>query len=120
MEPVIRPIGDVPWDDVQLVFGTRGDPSRCWCQWFKLSAPEWQSSTREVCESLLRSQSDTGLLAYLDGEPVGWVAVEPRTHYPVVLRSKVAKPSTEPTDATDVWSITCFVVRVGYRKRGVS
>jgi GNAT superfamily N-acetyltransferase len=120
VETTITPIADVPWADVQQVFGTRGDPSRCWCQWFKMSNAEWQNSGREVCEPLLRSQPDTGLLAYLDGEPVGWVAVEPRTHYPVLLRSKVVKPSTEPTDASDVWSITCFVVRVGYRKQGVS
>lgn len=125
----IRSIADVPWSDVETVFGTRGDPATCWCQFFKMPGAEWRKSTDEK-RARLREQASAaddvgdplppGLLAYLDGEPVGWCAVEPRTRYPVVLRSKVVgSSSTESPDDDSVWAITCFVVRVGRRKQGV-
>jgi len=39
----IVPVTDAPWDDVRTVFGTRGDPARCWCQWFKVDAAAWKT-----------------------------------------------------------------------------
>jgi GNAT superfamily N-acetyltransferase len=70
-----------------------------------------------------RAESDatSGLVAYLDGEPVGWCAVEPRTAYLRLLRTRV--PWTgRAEDKTDdgIWAVTCFVTRVGFRRRGVS
>jgi GNAT superfamily N-acetyltransferase len=118
------PIADVPWDDVRLVFATRGDPSRCWCQYFKMSSAEWSAGSSADRQARLSEQirdGSPGLIAYLDGEPVGWCAVEPRPHYPALLRSRVVTGgSTEdPADET-VWAITCFVVRADFRRRGIA
>jgi GNAT superfamily N-acetyltransferase len=58
----------------------------------------------------------------LDGEPVGWCAVEPRTAYPrLLLRTRVPWEgrAEEKTDDS-VWAVTCFVTRAGYRRRGIS
>jgi GNAT superfamily N-acetyltransferase len=117
-------IADAPWHDVQTVFGTRGDPSTCWCQFFKLTNAEWKTASRETCEPLLKQQvrdgdPAPGVLAYLDGEPVGWCAVEPRPNYLRLTHMKVLAGSTEPQDDPTVWAVTCFVVRVGFRKRGI-
>jgi GNAT superfamily N-acetyltransferase len=128
-------IADVPWADVELVFGTRGDPARCWCQFFKMpNAQWWATSGAEksagLHEQVVRAQGSgaqgpgdplpPGLLAYLDGEPVGWCAIEPRTRYPLILRSKVVTTSsTEAAEDDSVWAISCFVVRVGKRRKGV-
>src|SRR5204862_1822324 len=57
-----------------------------------------------------------GILAYHDGEPVGWCAVAPRADYPALARSRVLKP----VDALPVWSISCLFVAKGWRRRGVS
>ena len=127
-------VTDAPWDDVRAVFGTRGDPSTCWCQFFKVDPAVWKAQDvpffeRSLCEQVdaAREQSASdgrsagpGVLAYLDSKPVGWAAVEPRPAYPRVLTSRVIPASAEPDlgDAS-VWAITCFVVRVGYRRRGV-
>ena len=122
----IRPADQIPWSDTQTVFGTRGDPSTCWCQFFKLSTSEWRESTAAGCAAALRSQVEhdsptPGLVAYLDGEAVGWVAVEPRPRYPQVLRGRVVTlASTESAEDVSVWAIVCFVVRVGYRRRGLA
>ncbi|SFO05595.1 GNAT family N-acetyltransferase [Mycetocola miduiensis] len=120
----ILSIADAPWHDVQTVFGTRGDPSSCWCQYFKMDNAEWKTASRATCEPRLKQQVKDldpapGVLAYLDGEPVGWCAVEPRTSYSRLNRMTVVKSSPEEPDDDSVWAVTCFVVRVGFRKRGI-
>ncbi|MBG6240238.1 GNAT superfamily N-acetyltransferase [Mycetocola sp. CAN_C7] len=124
MTPIdVVSVADAPWHDVQAVFGTRGDPSSCWCQYFKMGAAEWKTANRATCEPLLQRQvrdldPAPGLIAYLGGTPVGWCAVEPRANYPGLHRTRV-EPGPEPIDDATVWAVTCFVVRVGFRKRGV-
>ena len=82
------------WPDVERLFGVRGEPSRCWCRFFALTGPEWSASTPEQRKNQLRDKFDggapaPGVLAFRDGNPVGWCAVEPRGCYPRILRSKV-------------------------------
>jgi GNAT superfamily N-acetyltransferase len=126
----IFPANEAAWEDLQAVFGARGEPHRCQCQWFKMRAAEWRALGTEERAEQLRGQTDcgshdaeatSGLVAYLDGEPAGWCAVEPRTHYPRLLGSRVPWSGRDEskTDA-DVWAVTCFVTRTGYRRRGVS
>lgn len=117
------------WPDVERLFGVRGEPSRCWCRFFALTGPEWSVSTPEQRKHQLRHKFDggapaPGVLAFRDGNPVGWCAVEPRGCYPRVLRSKVLA-AAGPEVARDprgnqVWSVTCFVVSPGHRRTGVA
>ena len=69
-----------------------------------------------------KSGSTSGLVAYLDGEPVGWCAVEQRSAYPRLHRNCRVPWEGRAEDKTDssVWAVTCFVTRAGYRHRGVS
>jgi GNAT superfamily N-acetyltransferase len=63
----------------------------------------------------------SGLVAYVDGEPAGWVAVEPRTAYPKLRTSRVPwSGRDEDKGDDDIWAVTCFVVRKGYRGRGLT
>lgn len=121
----IEPATEAPWPDVRAVFGDRGDPSTCFCRWFIESAEEFDRHDVPAREAAFRATVDgaapgPGLIAYLDDEPVGWVAVEPRTAYPRLLRSRIAAASEQPADDASVWAVTCFVVRVGHRRRGVA
>ena len=117
---------DVPWADLELVFGTRGDPARCWCQYFKLSRAGFDAADAPFFASALKEQvrrndPSPGLIAYLDGEPAGWVAVEPRRNYPTLLHSTVvAGAVSEAPDDPSVWAIVCFVVPIRFRRRGIS
>jgi len=131
-EVTIVPANEASWDDLQAVFGTRGDPSRCQCQRFKLLPGEsWVSVGAEELAFRFREQTDcghresattSGLVAYLDGEPVGWCAVEPRTAYPRLLRNNRVPWEGRSEDKSDgsVWAVTCFVTRTGFRRRGIS
>ncbi|BDZ46798.1 GNAT family N-acetyltransferase [Naasia aerilata] len=123
-EITIRPIHDVPQEDVDAVFGTRGDPAGCWCQFFKLTNAQWDARTRDDRRDLLCEQARVapgpGLVAYRDGEPAGWVAVEPRVVYPRLRRARVTAELRPEFDDPTVWAITCFVVPVGHRNQGVA
>jgi GNAT superfamily N-acetyltransferase len=57
-----------------------------------------------------------GLLAYEDGEPVGWIAVAPRTELTRIVRSR----TTPPVDDEPVWVIPCITVRKAHRGRGIA
>lgn len=121
----IVPVGEVPWADVDAVFGTRGDPSSCFCQYFKLTGGEWRGATVEQCRDALQDQArkspGPGLVAYLDGEPAGWCGVEPRAEHVRLRASRVPRATAEADfEDASVWAITCFVVRVGFRKRGIA
>jgi GNAT superfamily N-acetyltransferase len=128
----IVPANKATWDDIQSVFGTRGDPPRCQCQRFKMQPGEsWASIGREELGFRLRRQTDCGhpesrttcgLVAYLDGEAVGWCAVEPRSNHPrLLLKTRVPWDGrTEDKGDDTVWAVTCFVTRAGFRRRGVS
>ena len=64
----------------------------------------------------------SGLVAFRGGEPVGWCAVEPRTAYPGLLRVYRVPWAGRAEDKADasVWAVTCFFVRAGFRRQGVS
>jgi GNAT superfamily N-acetyltransferase len=139
----IVPANHASWADLKAVFGER-DSGRCNCQRFKTRGWFWEQATDEQRRAQLRNQancddpeatSTTGLVAYLraPGErdpdnqgppatPVGWVAVEPRTEYPRLLGLPTVWKGRKDEDKEDdsVWSVTCFVVRKGYRRRGIT
>jgi GNAT superfamily N-acetyltransferase len=68
------------------------------------------------------SDGTSGLVAYLDGEPVGWCAVEPRPAYGGLVRNNRVPWEGRSEDKSDdtVWAVTCVFVRAGYRGRGVA
>ena len=73
------------WPDLEKVFGTRGDPSRCWCQWFfagaQVGPKELAAANKDALRGQVAAGPPPGLLAYLGRAPVGWAAVGPRPGY---------------------------------------
>jgi GNAT superfamily N-acetyltransferase len=129
-ELAVVPANEASWPDLQTIFGTTGDPGHCYCQWFKVRHRDWSATTVEERRERLREQTrcghpgagaTTGLVAYLGSEPVGWVAVEPRTGYArlAFTRNVWAGRAEDKADG-NVWAVTCFVIRRGYRKKGIS
>jgi GNAT superfamily N-acetyltransferase len=126
----VVPANRASWADLQAIFGTADYPGLCYCQRFKTLHCHWSTlSDRERRERLRRQTNcghpgadrTTGLVAYLHEEPVGWVAVEPRTAYPRLIRMRSAWTGRhEDKGEGDVWAVTCFVTRKGYRKRGIT
>jgi GNAT superfamily N-acetyltransferase len=123
---------EASWQDITAIFGTRGVGAVCWCQRYKLAPREaFRSHPPEERAARMRAQTHagestspttSGLVAYLDGEPVGWCAVEPRPSYIGLLRVYRTPWQGRAEDKADagVWAVTCFMIRAGYRGQGVS
>lgn len=128
----VLPANAAGWEHIRAIFGTHGEASICQCQRYKLQPREsFRAVPAEVRADRLRRQTNcghpeagttSGLVAYLDGEPVGWCAVEPRTAYPGLLRVYRVPWLGRAEDKSDagVWAVTCVFVRAGYRRRGIS
>jgi GNAT superfamily N-acetyltransferase len=128
----VVPANEASCDDLAAVFGSRGEAAGCWCQRYKLKPREaFKHFPPAVRAERLRRQTNcghadasttSGLVAYLDGEPVGWCAVEPRTAYDGLLRVYRVPWLDRTEDKADdgVWAVTCLLARAGYRRRGIS
>lgn len=125
----IVPANEATWEDLQAVFA--GEGHGCQCQFFKLDDEEWRGGVG-ILERAERLREQTrcgdrkvattsGLVAYCDGVPAGWCAVEPRTAYPRLLKMRVPWAGRGEDKADDdVWAVTCFVVRKEHRGRGIA
>jgi GNAT superfamily N-acetyltransferase len=124
--------GPAAWPEVEKLFGVRGEPASCWCRWFALTGPEWKATPPAVRREQLKTRFDDdapepGVLAFRDGAPVGWCAVEPRQCYPRIERSQLLRAARAETDSAGIrddgaglWSVSCFVVAPGHRRSGVA
>lgn len=129
----IVPANQAACEELAAVFGARGSSSRCQCQRYKLR-PREAFGTFPVEERTLRqrqqaecghprSTSTSGLVAYLDGGPIGWCAVEPQTAYEGLLGNQRVPWQGRTEDKLDdsVWAVTCVLVRAAVdfaRERG--
>jgi GNAT superfamily N-acetyltransferase len=120
----VGPIEVVPatpdrWVDVVTVLGRNGDLG-CWCQAPRGVAVGYGKVEPGVRRAALREQLEddppAGMLAYVDGEVAGWCGFGVRPKLPRLERSR----TIPKVDDKPVWSILCFNVRVGYRRRGVA
>lgn len=115
----IHPLTPERWGDFETLFGPHGAYGGCWCMWWRLSRSEFSrqqdEGRRQGFKALVDSGAPTGLLAYLDGQPVGWIALAPREDYAALERSRVLKR----VDDQPVWSIVCFYVQRKLRRKGM-
>jgi GNAT superfamily N-acetyltransferase len=115
-----KPIKRNLWTDLEELFGPNGACAGCWCMYWKLRGKAYEEArgfeTRQMHKSVVDSGVATGLLAYLHGEVVGWIAVEPRDAYPRLAHSR----TLEPVDEEPVWSVTCFFVAKSFRRKGIT
>ena len=121
----IEPATADRFDDAQHALSGGGDGHGCQCQWWMITNAEWQKTSQEQRESLLRDEIEAGpppaLIAYVDGEAAGWVRIGPRTKQVRIGRTRnFTDASQEPWDDESVWSVSCFVVRKEHRQQGLN
>ena len=106
------------WSDVVTVMGDTD--VGCWCQAPRGRVGGGRRAPAGVRRAGLREQLSEepppGMLAYLDGEVAGWCGFGIRPLLPRLARSR----SIPAVDDRPVWSILCFKVRVGFRRKGVA
>jgi GNAT superfamily N-acetyltransferase len=74
------------------------------------------AGNRRTLRKLVKSGHSPGVLAYVDGKPVGWCSIAPREQFTFLSRSRVLRP----VDDEPVWSVSCFFVARPYRRQGVT
>jgi GNAT superfamily N-acetyltransferase len=108
------------WPDYEKLFGANGACGGCWCMsWRLVRGENWKAikgdCARERMKELIAGDRAHGVLAYVDGEPVGWCSFDRRQNYARLDRA----PSLKCDDAALVWSIPCFFVKRGFRGKSI-
>ena len=124
MTIVIAPVRSQSIDDIETVFCDDKSADGCWCMWFTIPVKEYhaagpegnRASFRDLVES---AEKPVGLVAYEDGQPVGWCAVGPRSRYKRAIKTPTYK-GRDPFEDDQVWLVPCFYIRRELRQSGLT
>jgi GNAT superfamily N-acetyltransferase len=118
MKLTIRPLTPDLWPALEDLFGDKGACGGCWCMYWRIgrayrNRPRKQNKAafREVVKG-----GPPGLLAFDGDVAAGWCQLTPRDALPWLDRTWRLKR----VDDVPVWSLSCFYVRVGYRRQGIT
>jgi GNAT superfamily N-acetyltransferase len=116
---VIRPLTPARWPALEDLFGDSPVCSRCWCMYWRIGAAyrgRPSAQNRAAFRTIVKRGPPPGLLAFDGRLAVGWCQITPRDSTPELDRAwRLAR-----VDDVPVWSITCFYVRKGYRRRAIT
>ncbi|MBN9190984.1 GNAT family N-acetyltransferase [Microbacterium sp.] len=120
----IEPATKDRFSDAEHALTGGGDGASCQCQWWMLTNKDFNATSKEEREGLLKSELTSGpppaLVAYVDGEAAGWVRVGPRTTQVRLARTRTYAASPQPWDDENVWAVSCFAVRREHRGQGLN
>lgn len=119
MNLTIRPLTADLFPALEDLFGDKGPVSRCWCMYWRIGADyrkRPRGKNKAAFREIVEHGPPPGLVA-LDGNvAVGWCQLTPRDSLPWLDKTwRLGR-----VDDLPVWSISCFYIRKGYRKKGVS
>lgn len=116
----IHPLTSDRWDDLERLFGDRGACGGCWCMFWRLTHSQFNkqkgTGNKKAFKKIIESGEIPGILAYGDGEPVGWCCIAPRERFSTLERSRILKR----VDEQPVWSVVCFFIAKPHRQKGVT
>jgi GNAT superfamily N-acetyltransferase len=119
MPLTIHPLTPKLWPALQDLFGNKGACNGCWCMYWRIGSAyrkRGESENKTDFQQVVQAGPPPGLLAFDGKLAVGWCQLTPRAALPWLDRSwRLAR-----VDELPVWSISCFYVRIGYRRKGVS
>jgi len=103
MEYDVRPLTPDLRAAFEDLFGEHGAVNGCWCMYWRIGS-EYR-----------RRPHGENKAAFHDGLAVGWCQLTPRDALPWLDRTWRLRR----VDDAPVWSLSCFYVRIGHRRRGV-
>src|SRR5579863_938881 len=116
-EITVRPLTLALWPALEDLFGEKGACGGCWCMYWRIGNAYRRrpgEENRKDIRKVVRRGPPPGLLAFQGKLPVGWCQLTPRSDLPWLDRAWAH------FDEKPVWSISCFYVRIGYRRHGIS
>jgi GNAT superfamily N-acetyltransferase len=119
MEITIHPLTPDRWPELEHLFGRNGACNGCWCMYWRIGSAYHKRPRKQnkaAFREVARRGPPPGLLAFDRDIPIGWCQLTPRDALPWLDRTWRLKR----VDDVAVWSLSCFYVRIGYRRRGVT
>lgn len=115
----IRPLTPDLWPDLEDLFGEKGACNGCWCMYCRIGSAYRKQpgdKNKAAFRAIVKRGPPPGLLAFDGDKAVGWCQLTPRDELPALDRSWRLKR----IDDLPVWALSCFYVRIGYRRQGVT
>ncbi len=114
------PVTNERWKDFEKLFGEKGACAGCWCMYWRLKQSvldaQKGNGNKRAMKKIIGSGKIPGILAYSEGEPIGWCSVAPREDFSRLDNSRIL----QPVDEKPVWSVVCFFIHKDHRKKGLS
>lgn len=122
----IVPLTPDLWPAFEDLFGRQGACYGCWCTHFRLPPAMRRENDRQRNKDHMRARiaagPPPGLLA-MDGDRAdGWMQIGPRADVPQWNNAGRASAPVVDGPANDpaIWAISCFFLRSGARRRGLT
>ncbi|WP_340682891.1 GNAT family N-acetyltransferase [Amycolatopsis coloradensis] len=116
----IHPATADRFGDVATILDPNGNDRACWCLAYRAKPADYSrlrgDERAEHVRGLCAADPAPGVLAYDGTTPVGRCGVGPRAHLHRMTRSR----TMPPIDDAPAWTVVCFVVRSGHRRKGVA
>jgi GNAT superfamily N-acetyltransferase len=120
-------VGPDDLDDLAALFKAQHNTRHCWCTAFCVSGGQFAAgwfaggNRRRFERMAVASTTPMGVLASVDGSPVGWCACGPRFRYIAAIdgRSSLLRGRPREEDHS-VWLLACLFVAAAHRGRGVT
>jgi len=113
----IHPLTPDLWPALVDLFGEKGACNGCWCMYWRIGAAYRRvprEANKAAFHEVVMKGPPPGLIAFDADVAVGWCQLTSREALPWLDHR------WKPVDEVSVWSISCFYVRKGYRRRGVT
>jgi len=114
------PVTKDNWKDFEKLFGEKGACAGCWCMYWRLKQSvldaQKGNGNKQAMKKIIGSGNIPGIIAYAEGEPIGWCSVAPREEFSKLDNSRILKP----VDEKSVWSVVCFFIHKNFRNKGLS
>ena len=119
MSFTIRALTPDLWPALEELFSGQWPVGRCWCMYWRIGNDYRKNppgANKAAFCDLVQNGPPPGLLAFDGTLPIGWCQLTPRDALPWLEHAWRLKR----VDDIAVWSISCFYIRKGYRKKGVT
>jgi GNAT superfamily N-acetyltransferase len=107
------------WPALEDLFGPKGACNNCWCMYWRIGAAYRKQplgKNKAALHQIVKTGPPPGLIALEGDKAVGWCQLTPRGALPWLdLTSRLKR-----VDDLPVWSLSCFYIRIGYRRKGVA
>jgi|SRR6516165_6616768 len=107
------------WPHLEDLFGANGACNGCWCMYWRIGnayRKRARDANKTAFHAVVKHGPPPGLLAFKGDLAVGWCQLTPRDALPWLERAWRLRR----VDQVPVWSISCFYIRKGYRRQGVT